>query len=71
MPPPIVDSSRPRCFRELPEKRRLRFKRALATSLTIIVASISAALLVNVEGLDRPIDSAVSQAVRFGPGLST
>jgi len=70
MPPAIVDSNHLRCLRELPRRRRFRLKRAFATAVTLIVASVSAALLVDVDGFDGATDAAVCNAV-LRLGLST
>jgi len=63
MPRAIVDSSRPRGLRELPRRRRFRLKRAFSAAVTLIVASISAAVLIDVEGIDGAADAAVCNAV--------
>ena len=70
MPRAIVDSSPLRCLCQLPRRRRFRLKRAFTTAVTLIVASLSAALLVDVEGFDGATDPAVFYAVHR-PGLST
>jgi len=70
MPPAIVDSRHHRGLRELPRRRRFRLKRAFATAVTLIVASVSAALLVDVDGFDGATDAAVCNAV-LRLGLST
>jgi|KBSMisStandDraft_5_1062788.scaffolds.fasta_scaffold162017_2 hypothetical protein len=71
MPPAIVDSSRLRGgLRKLPARSRFRLQRAFAIAVTLVVAFISAALLVDAKGLDGATESAVCNAV-LRLGLST